>query len=489
MLLKSTGLVLGSAIPASMLLFTELDGSQQTTRMAAIAVMMAIFWITEAIPLAATALLPLALFPVLGIASSNSTAAQYMNSTVFLLLGGFMIALAMQRWDLHRRIALNVLDLFGGQPARLLPGFIAATAGLSMWISNTASTLVMLPIALAILSRYDQELSEQQRHRLAVGLLLGIAYSASIGGMMTLVGTAPNLVFARNYEALTGTAVGFARWMTIALPFGIVMLSVLSVLLSMVFFRKLPPVESLQGVVHEEKIRLGRMRFEEKAVLVVFLSTALLWITRKGLKIGNFAFSGWSTHLNFGHLIDDGSVAVTMATLLFFIPARHSDGTLTTILDGQVFSRLPWSVVLLFGGGFALAFGFSESGLSAYLAEQLQGLKSVSVPLIILSVTTGMTFLTELTSNTATTQMVLPILQSAASVIEIPPVWLMLPATLAASCAFMFPVATPPNAIIFGSGKINMRDMLLVGFMLNTVAIVLISSFSFWLLPLVFEVQ
>lgn len=249
MLLKNTGLVFGTVIPASILLFVDLDGSQQTTRMAAVAVMMSIFWITEAVPLAATALLPLVLFPILGIASSKTTAVQYMNSTVFLLLGGFMIALAMQRWHLHRRIALNVLDLFGGQPARLLPGFIAATAVLSMWISNTASTLVMLPIALAIAARYEQELTERQRQRLAVGLLLGIAYSASIGGIMTLVGTAPNLVFARNYEAMTGTSVGFAQRMTIALPFGIVMLLVLSFLLNKVYFRKLPHIYRWQIII------------------------------------------------------------------------------------------------------------------------------------------------------------------------------------------------------------------------------------------------
>lgn len=489
MLLKNTGLVFGTVIPASILLFVDLNGSQQTTRMAAVAVMMSIFWITEAVPLAATALLPLVLFPILGIASSKTTAVQYMNSTVFLLLGGFMIALAIQRWHLHRRIALNVLDLFGGQPARLLPGFIAATAVLSMWISNTASTLVMLPIALAIAARYEQELTEQQRQRLAVGLLLCIAYSASIGGMMTLVGTAPNLVFARNYEAMTGTSVGFAQWMTIALPFGIVMLLVLSFLLNKVYFRKLPHIESLQGVIHEEKQHLGMMRFEEKAVLLVFLVTALLWITRKGVDIGGFSLQGWSAQFAFGDLIDDGSVAVTMATLLFFLPARHRNGIRTTVLDAEVFAQLPWSVVLLFGGGFVLAFGFSESGLSGYLAGQLQGLQSFSMPLIITAVTAGMTFLTELTSNTATTQMVLPILQSAASVLDISPVWLMLPATLAASCAFMFPVATPPNAIVFGSGKVKMRDMLLVGFLLNTAAITLISLFSLWLLPLLFEVQ
>ena len=399
-----------------------------------------------------------------------------------------MIALAMQRWNLHKRIALNVLAVCGGHPSRLLLGFILATAGLSMWISNTATTLVMLPIALAILSRYETTLSIEEGRRFAIGLLLSIAYSASIGGMMTLVGTAPNLVFARFYEAATGVSVGFAQWMLLSMPIGILMLFVLATMMCGIYLRELPSSNELKKIVIDEKSRLGRMSKEEKIVMLVFATTALLWITRKGLHLGGLSLQGWGEIITYGKLIDDGSVAVGMAVLLFFIPARLANGTKTTILNNEVFAQLPWPVVLLFGGGFALAFGFSESGLSTQLASQLQALKAAGLPMIIASITAGMTLLTELTSNTATTQLVMPILQSASGVIEVSPVLLMAPAALSASCAFMFPVATPPNAIIFGSGKLRVIDMVIMGSVLNVAAITIISLMSYWLVPIVFNV-
>jgi sodium-dependent dicarboxylate transporter 2/3/5 len=352
-----------------------------------------------------------------------------------------------------------------------------------MWISNTATTLMMLPIALAIISRYEQLLSAQQAHRFTLGLLLSIAYSASVGGMMTLVGTAPNLVFARFYQIVSGESVGFAQWMMMAVPVGMSLLIVLFVIISVLYLRKLPGSNDLKQLVNGEIRQLGKFSSAEKVVLLVFITTAMLWITRKGIHIGDFIFQGWSSYLPFGEMIDDGSVAVAMATILFFIPATGHKGEATTILDKKVFSELPWSIVLLFGGGFALAYGFTESGLSAYLALQLQGLKSVSLYVLILSVATGMNLLTELTSNTATTQLVMPILLSTAKVMDIAPVWLMLPATLSASCAFMFPVATPPNAIIFGSGRIKVFEMVKVGFVLNIIAVFVISCFSYWLIP------
>ncbi len=485
MRLNKIGLLLGGVLAMAILLFADLDGHPDTTRMAAIAVLMSVFWITEAIPLAATALIPLGLLPLLGIASSKNVAAQYMNSTVFLLLGGFMIALAMQRWQLHKRIALTVLSRFGGHPGALLCGFMLASAGLSMWISNTATTLMMLPIALAILSRYETLLTAEQGHRFTVALLLSIAYSASIGGMMTLVGTAPNLVFARFYEAVSGQTIGFAQWMILSLPIGLIMLIALGVIVAGLYIRKLPPSAELKQVVLREKNALGALRYEEKMVLLVFAVTALLWITRKGIRIGAWQLQGWGDILLYGKMIDDGSVAIFMAMLLFFIPART--GGLTTLLDETVFINLPWSIVLLFGGGFALAYGFSESGLSVYLASQLQGLDAAELPLIVFSVTAGMSLLTEMTSNTATTQLVMPILLSVSEVIKVSPVFLMLPATLAASCAFMFPVATPPNAIIFGSGKIRVIEMVTLGFLLNTVAIGIISSMTCLGLATVFD--
>ncbi len=469
--LKQVGLVLGCLLPVLLLLFGRMGDSETITAMAAVAVMMSVFWITEAIPLAATALIPLAVYPLFGISTSKAVAGQYMNSTVFLLIGGFMIALAMQRWNLHKRIALTVLSFFGVRPQMLLLGFMAVTAGLSMWISNTATTLVMLPIALAILSRYEDFLSPQQNYRLTVGLLLSIAYSASIGGMMTLVGTAPNLVFSRVYEMVAGVSVGFSQWMMVAVPVGVAMLVLVAITMMAIFLRGCPTPRGLENIIEEERKRLGPMRYEEKVVLIVFLMTAFLWITRKGISIQGHLLQGWSDKLGLGGWVDDGSVAIAMALILFFIPARSEAEEKTTVLDEKVFSQLPWSVVVLFGGGFALAFGFSESGLSAHLASQLQGLKGVALPVVVLAVTSVMTMLTELTSNTATTQLVLPILQSASIVLDIKPAFLMVPATLAASCAFMFPVATPPNAIIFGSGRVKVMEMVRVGVIVNIMAI------------------
>jgi len=487
MIMKRVGLFVGTTLPLAILIFADFGEDVLTSRMAACAVMMSVFWITEAIPLAATALLPLVFFPILGIASSKAVASQYMNSTVFLLVGGFMIALAMQRWNLHKRIALNILVLFGGHPLQLVLGFMIATVGLSMWISNTATTLMMLPIALAIITRFETFLTEKQSHQFALGLLLSIAYSASIGGMMTLVGTAPNLVFSQFYQIQSGVSVGFLQWMLIAVPVGAVMLLLLYGIIVILFLRGLPGTGNLKQLVFDEREQLGKITRPEKGVLVVFVITALLWITRKGVRVGDVLMQGWGDFMPYGKMIDDGSVAVTMALLLFFIPAENKKSERTALLDKKVFSDLPWSIVLLFGGGFALAYGFTESGLSVYLASQLQALKFYSLPVIILVVSTGMNLLTELTSNTATTQLVMPILLSTAKVMDIPAVWLMLPAVLSASCAFMFPVATPPNAIIFGSGRVKVYEMVRVGVILNILGVIVISGISYSLIPYIYR--
>lgn len=486
-MMKRIGLAVGIALPLFIILFANFGENIQTNRMAACAIMMSIFWVTEAIPLAATALLPLVFFPVLGIASSKAVASQYMNSTVFLLIGGFMIALAMQRWNLHKRIALNILVLFGGHPLQLVFGFMVATVGLSMWISNTATVLMMLPIALAIIARLETFLTVKQAHQFALGLLLAIAYSASIGGMMTLVGTAPNLVFSQFYQMQSGVSVGFLQWMLIAVPVGIIMLMLLYAIIVALFLRRLPSTGDLKRLVMHERNQLGKITNAEKAVSAIFAVTAMLWITRKGIAIGDMIILGWGDVLPYGKMIDDGSVAVAMATVLFFIPAKLNNEESTMLLDKKVFSELPWPIVLLFGGGFALAYGFSESGLSVYLAGQLQGLKSYSLPLIILAVSAGMNLLTELTSNTATAQLVMPILLSTSKVLNIPPVWLMLPAVLSASCAFMFPVATPPNAIIFGSGRVKVYEMVRVGMVLNVLGVLVISGISYWLIPYIYR--
>ncbi len=484
MLAKKAGLISGIVIPGLILWFADFAPNSQITAMAAIAVMMSIFWLTEAIPLAATALLPLVFFPILGVASSKATASQYMNSTVFLLIGGFMIALAMQKWNLHKRIAINILVFSGKRPFSLVSGFMVATASLSMWISNTATTLVILPIAMAVIVRCQDILPQPWVRQFSIGLLLSIAYSASIGGMMTLVGSAPNLVFARAYQLAAGDSIGFLQWMIIALPIGLLLLLLLALIIYVVYLHSIPRFEGLVEFLREEKRQLGPISFAERVVIFIFVMTAGLWISRKGIEIGSFVLPGWAQFLPFGDLIDDGSIAISMAVILFFIPAKPSFRTGgNTILDEKVFTQLPWAVVVLFGGGFALAFGFSESGLSVYLAEQLTGMKGFLLFDLVLAVTAGMSLLTELTSNTATSQLVMPILASTSKAIGFSPAWLMLPAVLASSCAFMFPVATPPNAIIFGTGQLKVTEMMKVGFILNCMAIVIISGLSYFLIP------
>ncbi len=486
---RRIGLFLAISLPAYILFAGEFGGPK-TPAMAAIAVMMALLWITEAIPLSATALLPLLLFPVLGVAPTKVVAATYMNSTVFLLIGGFLIALAMQRWNLHRRIALTVLSVFGSHPIQLMGGFILATAGMSMWISNTATTLVMMPIALAILGRFDAVIGAQATKQLTTGFLLAIAYSASIGGMMTPVGTAPNLIFMRLFEIghpETG-GMGFTEWMLITMPIGIALLVFLMVYLSFLFCRGLKTETSINVFIAEEKNNLGSIRFEEKVVAGVFSIAALLWVTRKKIQTDTFLFPGWQSWIPNGSMMDDSTVAIGMALILFIVPATTRDGVSTRVLDHHVFQQLPWSVVLLFGGGFALASGFVDSGLSSYLAQQVSLFTDVSITTQLFLVTGLMTALTELTSNTATTQLVLPILQSISVAMQVKPEWLMIPATLAASCAFMFPVATPPNAIVFSSGKVKMSQMLGIGLIINIVAIIVIVILIKFLLPLVLGV-
>ncbi|BCX88133.1 solute carrier family 13, member 2/3/5 [Methylomarinovum tepidoasis] len=484
--MKPYRLLLSAAVFAALWWGVEL-GRPETGAMAAVAGLMACLWLTEAIPLAVTALLPLVLFPLLGIAATKAVAAKYMNATVFLLLGGFLIAQALERWQLHRRIALGVLGVFGGRPVAVLAGFVCATAFLSMWISNTASTLVMLPIASAVLSRFEALLPAEQARCFAVALLLALAYAASLGGVMSLVGSPPNLVFARLYQEATGVEVDFLRWTLVGLPVGATLLAVLVGYLALVYLRRLESGVDLAGVVAAERAALGPMGREEKAVAGVFAATALLWLTRKGVTLGNLRLPGWQSWLPHGGMVDDGTVAIAMAVLLFLLPARREDGGRTTLLDATVFSRLPWGVVILFGGGFALASGFVDSGLSAWLAARLGNFAGIGRLGAVTLMAAGMTFLTELTSNTATTQLVLPLLASLARVLHLEPVWLMLPAALSASCAFMFPVATPPNAIVFASGRLAIGDMVKTGLLLNLVGIAVVVAVTSGLIPLLFE--
>jgi len=490
---RRIGLWLGPALFLVVVGFADLQpGEPQVTRMAAVATLMAVWWISEAIPLAATSLLPLVLYPLLGIMDGRQTAPIYVNHVIFLFVGGFMIALAMERWGLHERIALWIIRLIGGGPSRLVLSFMLASAMLSMWISNTATSIMMLAIGLAIIGELERTLGQERVRPLSTAMLLAIAYGASVGGMATLVGTPPNLSFVRIFEIVFPDAepIGFGQWMLIGLPLSAGMLLVIWLLLTRVFFRSPPSLRLSREVVLQNYRRLGPLRFAEAVVLVVFLCTAVLWVFRQDLQLGGLTVPGWAGLLPFPELIDDGTVAMAMALLLFLIPSRASDPQAgRAVLDVGVFRRVPWHIVLLFGGGFALASGFQSTGLSGYVGQQFAGLEGFSPPLMIAGVCTVLTFLTELTSNTATTELFLPILASAATTLGLNPLMLMVPATLAASCAFMMPVATPPNAVIFASGRVRIAEMAKVGLVLNLIAVVLITLMFYTLGVTVFAIE
>lgn len=465
------------AIALAGFLFTlfvlPIEGQEpQVKRTLAVAILMAVLWISEAMPLAVTALIPIALFPSLGIMKGRDVAPVYLNSILFLFMGGFMLALAMERWDLHRRIALKVILSIGKSPTRLLLGFMLGSWVLSMWISNTATTMMMVPIVMALLLRLRQNAGEHFR-KLEVGLLLGIAYAASIGGMATLIGTAPNLSFARIYSISFPEAseITFLYWMSIGLPVSAVLFVMTFLLLRARFTRRI--TFDMEPTVLEEEYRsLGKPSYEEKVVLIAFFTLAILLITRSGITINDTRIPGWSSLFPDPSFVDDGTVAITVGLLLFLIPAKSKD----EFINGpDIIAKLPWDILILLGGGFALAKGFMDSGLSSYLGGQLAGLQGLHPLIIVLAICAMITFLTELTSNTATTQVVLPIIASMSTVVGLSPLLLMMPATIAASCAFMLPVATPPNAIVFGTHRLRIADMAATGLWLNMIAIITIT--------------
>jgi sodium-dependent dicarboxylate transporter 2/3/5 len=351
-MLQKVGLILGTVLFFLTLLLDLDPGKPIVTRMAAVAVLMATWWVTEAIPLSATALVPMVLFPLLGILNGKTTAPIYFNSTIFLFLGGFLIALAMEQWNLHRRIALQIIRFIGGGPSMIILGFMLAGGFLSMWISNTATAIMMLPIGLAIVAQMENKFGRHHTHNFSVALMLAIAYSFSIGGMATIVGTPPNLALQRIFELSFPKAkpIAFGQWFIMGLPFAIGFGFAVWVLLTKVFFRCPADLKVDRAIVEQEYRALGAMSFEEKTVSVIFFLTAVLWIFRSKLNLGFVTIPGWSGLLPFRDLIDDGTVALVMSMALFFIPSRSSDATSATLLGVASFQKLPWGIVLLFGG-------------------------------------------------------------------------------------------------------------------------------------------
>jgi solute carrier family 13 (sodium-dependent dicarboxylate transporter), member 2/3/5 len=473
------------------LFFIDLDPSNPAlTYTAAIALLMAVWWMTEALPLSATALIPLILFPFSGILSGDEIAGAYINSVIFLFLGGFLLALAMEEWGLHRRIALKIITLFGGSPASIVLGFMASAAFLSMWISNTATAVMMLPIAMAIIHKMENEFGDVRTKNFSITLMLSIAYSCSIGGIATLIGTPPNLAFVRILQIIFPEApvISFGTWMLLALPITFMMLSFTAFLLIKVFYRFDKDLVIEPGFIKSEYQKLGKISFEESVIGIVFGVTAFLWIFRTELNLGFITIPGWGNIFSAPGFINDGTVAITMAMLLFIIPSGK-ERKKRNILDGNVFKRVPWGIILLFGGGFALAEGFTKSGLSEFIGAQFHGLGDISPILILLAVAAVINFLTELTSNTATAQMILPIMASVSVALGINPLLLMIAATLSSSMAFMLPVATPPNTIVFASERLKISNMIKAGFTINIMGIILVIIVIYFLGDILFDLD
>lgn len=474
---KKIGLILGLFLFSYSLLSPQpANMSEEAWITAGIGMLMVVWWVTEVLPLPVTSLLPIILFPLIGISSVREAAAPYANPVIFLLLGGFIIATALQRWQLHRRLALTILHIVGSQPHAIVGGFMIASALLSMWISNTATTIMMLPIAISLAQVMLEGQSKEAASKFTVCLMLGIAYAASIGGLGTLIGTPPNAMVAGFMLETYGINLGFAQWMSFGLPIVFILIPLSWLLLTRFAFTfDLGHSESAAGVVAAELKNLGPMTTPEKRTAIAFVFIALAWVTRPLLQ-----------QIPSLTALNDTIIAVAGAVLLFLIPAGDKQNKSARLLDWSAAVDIPWGVLLIFGGGLSLAAMVGSSGLAAWLGAVLSILTSFHVFILILSIVAMVVFLTELTSNTATTATLLPILGGIATMALIEPLLLIAPMALAASCAFMLPVATAPNAIVFGSGRVSISQMVKAGFSLNLVVIILIPPMAYLLIPLVF---
>jgi sodium-dependent dicarboxylate transporter 2/3/5 len=442
--------LLGLAIATTAFFILEsLGWDRQGCWTAAITALCATWWITEPIPIPATSLIPLAMLPTFGVLTPAQVGASYGSPLVLLLMGGFILSTAMEDSGAHRRVALTMVNLFGGHSSRrLVFGFMSAAALLSMWISNTATTLMLLPVALAVIEKSDDP-------HLPTPLLLGIAYAASVGGIGTPIGTPPNLVFREIYRQTTGTEVEFLTWMLWGVPVVILMVPIIALWLT----------RSLSHTSEVDMPPVGMWQTYEKRVFIVFAITATAWVTR------GQPFGGWSTWLNVPG-VNDASVALMAVVTMFLIP----NGKGGKLLDWESAARIPWGMLILFGGGIAIARGFVESGLSGALGDALSGIASWHIVLMVAVICLTITFMTEMTSNTATTTLMMPILAAAAIAADIEPALLMVPAAMSASCAFMLPVATAPNTIMFSTGRFTTRLMAREGFVLNLMGVVVITG-------------
>ena len=473
---KTIGLISG---PLSFLLFLFLyrpEGlSTEGCAVLASTSWIAIWWITEALPIAVTALLPIVLFPLSGGLALSKTTAAYGHKFIFLFIGGFILAIAIQKWNLHKRIALTIIKIVGTKVTNIILGFMIATAILSMFISNTATAVMILPIGMAIVAQLKNNPNTIEKENLIFGkaLMLAIAYSASIGGMATIIGTPPNLFFVGIIKESYGINISFSQWFKFGLPLSLLLLSICWIYLTKFAFKfeqKTFPGGS--KLINDQLKALGKISYEEKMILSVFILTALAWICRSLIN-------------KFIPAIDDTIIAITSGIILFILPAKDRKKRLLIWEDSV---KLPWGILLLFGGGMALAIGFESSGLAIWIGSQLTLLENIPLIVLLLILIASVNFLTEITSNLATTAVLLPVLASLANAINVHPYLLLVAATVAASCAFMLPVATPPNAVVFGSGYLEINDMVKKGFWMNLISILILTLIVYFILPILWDV-
>ncbi|CCH47823.1 SLC13 family permease [Pseudodesulfovibrio piezophilus] len=490
---KIIGFILGPVIFVLMLIIPAPEGMKvEAWRVAAVTALMAIWWITEAIPIPATSLLPIAMFPLLGIMKSAAATAPYANHLIYLFMGGFFLAVTMERWNLHRRVALYTIRAIGTSPGRMIMGFMVATAFLSMWVSNTATTMMMVPIGMAVIQQATGFESSDLRSSTNTGpeanfgkcLMLGIAYAASMGGVGTIIGTPPNTVMAGMVEKMFGVEIGFGQWMLFGVPLATIM-----VLLSWFILTKwLFPMGSMQiaggdKIINDEVKKLGPMSSEEKKIVIVGCFVAVFWLARGFLKKVPFIIDAMP---HFGY-IHDATIGILGALILFALPTNFKKGEF--LLDWKTAVKIPWDVILLFGGGLAIANGFAKTGLASYIASQLGALEGTSILIFVAVVVLITIFLTEITSNTATATLLVPIMGSAAIAMGVHPYATIVGACVAASFAFMLPVATPPNAVVFGSGCVSIKQMAKAGLWLNILGTILITAFVVYFLPVIWGVD
>ena len=473
---KNIGLFLGPIVFFIVKIFyNPIDLSEQGLSILASTLWVAIWWITEAVPIYVTALIPIILFPLSGGLELKQTTAAYGHKFVFLFVGGFILAIAIEKWRLHKRIALNIISLVGTKKSNIILGFMIATAFLSMWISNTATAVMILPVGLAIISQLKDNPKTIQNENLVFGkiLMLAIAYSASIGGMATLIGTPPNLVLAGVIKTSYNIEINFLQWMSFGLPISILLLFICWKYLTSIAYKfDDQNFDSGLNEINDQLKSLGKISYEEKSVMIVFIGTALAWITQ------SFIIKKYIPE------IDDTIIAIIAAVILFILPNKEGSHKLLSWDDAV---KLPWGILLLFGGGMALAKGFDTSGLAIWIGSQMSFFNTIPLLALLFLLVAMVNFLTEITSNLATTAMLLPVLVALAETIGVNPYYLLVGATVAASCAFMLPVATPPNAVVFGSKILKIDDMIKKGFWMNLISIFILTAAVYWILPIIWK--